>query len=586
MDFPLVSIIITVYNYAHTVATAIESALVQDYPNLEVVVMDNASTDDTPAVVARYTDDPRLRYIRNAENIGLTPNHNEGLRQSRGTFVTFLSADDWLMPTFVSHSYRYLQDHPAIDVLYTGVYFADLEGRLTTFRHMSGEPFAPYSGGRNEFGELLAEGCYICFPSMLMNRELLEKYGDLDTTVKAADYELVIRWAKNGVRFAYDPDPLCVVRLHATQSSGQMNFLENGGMLREHLYIFQKYIVPETEERLDGSEMAIDRQLAGLESYTGQLGFPVDEDLHRDIEIMRGKLNTVKMRNRRRRIPAFVTIGLLARGPLSLIELTLRSLAEQDDDRFEVQVIYPPGPSPWPLAEYIAKGRRFCNVPLTTMLGDATTFNLSKRIGAGNAFTFVRSGSTFEAGHVGRMCKAFDEHDSDIVLTPARVSIERFLTAGSRENVELRDDVYGFPSVHALNIAPALPLESIAFRKRAADGAGNFNDAMSVLAHWDFFLRMSAQSSIVAQSHPVTVRAFVGYADPLMQLPQIADIIQEVHDRLPTADPGVAELRARFVKEVRRAIETGLPQAGDADSLRHQLAVIAGTGTIAKAASV
>jgi glycosyltransferase involved in cell wall biosynthesis len=102
MDYPLVSIIITTYNYAHVVATAIESALGQDYPNFEVVIMDNASTDDTPAVIRRYTADPRVHSIRNPENIGLTPNHNAGLREARGQYVSFLSADDWLMPSFVS----------------------------------------------------------------------------------------------------------------------------------------------------------------------------------------------------------------------------------------------------------------------------------------------------------------------------------------------------------------------------------------------------------------------------------------------------------------------------------------------------
>ena len=586
MDFPLVSIIITVFNYAHTVGTAIESALAQDYPNFEVVVMDNASTDDTPAVVAKYAEDPRLRYIRNAENIGLTPNHTEGLRQSRGAFVSFLSADDWLMPTFVSRSYRYLQDHPDIDVLYTGIYFADQEGRLTRFRHMLGEPAAPYSGGRNEFAELLAEGCYICFPSMLMNRQLLEKYGDFDSTVKAADYELVVRWAANGVRFAYDPEPLCVVRLHMNQNSGQLNFQQNGGMLREHLHIFKKFIVPEMEARLEGCEVAMDRHLVSLETYTRELGFTIDEELRRDIQIMRGKLNTAKMRNRRRRVPAFVTIGFLARGPLSLIELTLRSLAEQDTDSFEVQVIYPPGPSPWPLAQYIAKDRRFRNVPLTMTLGDSPTFNLSKRIGEGNAFTFVRTGNTFDPGHIGRLCKAFDEHDADIVLTPAQLSIERFLTEAVRENIDCRDDVYGFPSVEALNISPALPLESIAFRKRAADAVGYFNDSMSVLAYWEFFLRMSTQSSIVAQSNPVTVRAFVGYPDQVMQVPQIAEIVQDVHDRLPNADPNIVQRRALFVEGLRNAIAMGLPNAGDPDSLFHQIAVLAGTQTIAKAAPI
>ncbi|MBV8152133.1 MAG: glycosyltransferase family 2 protein, partial [Candidatus Eremiobacteraeota bacterium] len=125
MRLPLVSIIITAYNYAHTVATAIKSALAQDYPNIEVVVMDNASTDPTPAVVAAFAHDRRVRYFRNAENIGMVPNHNEGLRRAKGEYVVFLSADDFLMPDFVSRSHTYLQAQPDVDVLYTTPFFVD-----------------------------------------------------------------------------------------------------------------------------------------------------------------------------------------------------------------------------------------------------------------------------------------------------------------------------------------------------------------------------------------------------------------------------------------------------------------------------
>jgi len=114
---PLVTVIITTYNYAHTVGLAIDSALGQNYPELEVLVVDNASTDATPELAARYAADPRFRYIRNETNIGMVPNHNKGLRESRGEYVLFLSADDFLLPGHISRSYWYLREHPEVDVL-------------------------------------------------------------------------------------------------------------------------------------------------------------------------------------------------------------------------------------------------------------------------------------------------------------------------------------------------------------------------------------------------------------------------------------------------------------------------------------
>ena len=334
MDLPLVSIIITAYNYAHMVATAIESALGQDYPNFEVVIMDNASTDDTPAVVCRYTADPRVRSIRNPENIGLTPNHNAGLREARGQYVSFLSADDWLMPSFVSRAIRYYQDHPDVDVLYSGSYLADEPGNLMTFRNMIGEPPARFAG-RNEFAALLAEGCHICFTSMLVKREHFERYGDLDPSVKAADYEIVIRWAAAGLRFAHDPEPTCVVRIHPNQNSGQINYTQNGGMLGEFLYLLQKYVVSENCWRIEGYEHATARHLAAIVQRSQKNGLLLSKESLTRVDRMNELLLAARAHNLAQRHPTFLTIAFYARGPLPLIELTLRSLAALSGDSFE-----------------------------------------------------------------------------------------------------------------------------------------------------------------------------------------------------------------------------------------------------------
>ena len=69
-----VSVAITAYNQAHYIGQAVESVLAQDYPNLEVVVSDNHSTDPIQEVMARYTSDPRIKYFRNETNLGMIGN--------------------------------------------------------------------------------------------------------------------------------------------------------------------------------------------------------------------------------------------------------------------------------------------------------------------------------------------------------------------------------------------------------------------------------------------------------------------------------------------------------------------------------
>jgi glycosyltransferase involved in cell wall biosynthesis len=70
---PLISVIITSYNYAHYLSESISSVLTQNVNDIELIVVDNASTDNTDEIVAAFSSDPRLHYYKNATNIGLTP---------------------------------------------------------------------------------------------------------------------------------------------------------------------------------------------------------------------------------------------------------------------------------------------------------------------------------------------------------------------------------------------------------------------------------------------------------------------------------------------------------------------------------
>lgn len=104
IQFPKVTIMIPTYNQAKYVGQAIESALAQDYPNLEVVVGDDCSADETQTVVSRYVSDSRLRYVRHAANLGRTGNYHHLLcHEAQGEWVVNLDGDDYYTdPHFVS----------------------------------------------------------------------------------------------------------------------------------------------------------------------------------------------------------------------------------------------------------------------------------------------------------------------------------------------------------------------------------------------------------------------------------------------------------------------------------------------------
>lgn len=132
-DPPLVTIMIPTYGQALLLPQAVESALKQDYPNLEVVVVDDASPDDSATVIRRFRDDPRLRYVRHDTNLGRVATYRDTLhRLARGEFVLNLDGDDWLCDaTYISSAMRLVDLHPEIAMVFARA--ASFDGATNTY---------------------------------------------------------------------------------------------------------------------------------------------------------------------------------------------------------------------------------------------------------------------------------------------------------------------------------------------------------------------------------------------------------------------------------------------------------------------
>jgi glycosyltransferase involved in cell wall biosynthesis len=99
----LVSIIIATYNRAHVLPRAIQSVLSQTYKKIELIIVDDGSTDDTEQIVKRFNDS-RIRYVCHASNRGIGPGKNTGIRMSQGEFIGFLDDDDEYFPVKIERS--------------------------------------------------------------------------------------------------------------------------------------------------------------------------------------------------------------------------------------------------------------------------------------------------------------------------------------------------------------------------------------------------------------------------------------------------------------------------------------------------
>lgn len=127
---PLVSVGLPVYNGAAYVAEAIQSVLDQTLADLELIVSDNASTDETPEICQGFADrDQRVRFIRNHENRGAAPNYNLTLLLARGPYFKWLAHDDVLRPDFIRRCVDVLETDPTAILAYPTPVDIDSEGR-------------------------------------------------------------------------------------------------------------------------------------------------------------------------------------------------------------------------------------------------------------------------------------------------------------------------------------------------------------------------------------------------------------------------------------------------------------------------
>ena len=112
----LLSVVIPAYNVERTLARCVESVLMQEVEGMEVIVVDDGSTDTTPDVANRFAGHPGVRVVRKA-NGGLSDARNEGLRHATGRYVTFVDSDDYLMPCTYQPLMAMLASHPEYDLL-------------------------------------------------------------------------------------------------------------------------------------------------------------------------------------------------------------------------------------------------------------------------------------------------------------------------------------------------------------------------------------------------------------------------------------------------------------------------------------
>ncbi|MGI9146217.1 MAG: glycosyltransferase family 2 protein [Chloroflexota bacterium] len=242
---PTVSVIVPSHNYGRFLSQSVGSALAQTYVDLEVIIVDDGSTDDTPAVTERLASDCRVRAVRLPHRSGPSAARNAGLASARAPYVAMLDADDWWALDKLAPQLKLLQENSDLGLVHSLATLVSVDGTLIY-------P-APWQASRFSRAFLSAPVTGTALPALLLNNtvatssvlvrhSLLDAVGGYDETLAVCeDWDLWLRLAGR-TRFGWIGEWSVHVRRH-----GANTHLDVDGMVRASLRVvadFPHKVVP------------------------------------------------------------------------------------------------------------------------------------------------------------------------------------------------------------------------------------------------------------------------------------------------------------------------------------------------------
>lgn len=208
MSTPAVTVTMCAHNCAATLKTAVESLLAQSFSDFELVIVDDASSDGTPDLLASLRD-LRIRNLRNPVNLGFTRSLNIAWRAGSAPFIANQDADDFSFPHRLERQVKHLERHPDVVLLGSCAWVTDRQGDFVRFDRFPGDHDRLCSG--------LLTNCDVHHSSLMYRRAAMERLGGYDESFRyAQDYDLQCRMSKQG-RFECLPEAL--IRWTAGSSS-------------------------------------------------------------------------------------------------------------------------------------------------------------------------------------------------------------------------------------------------------------------------------------------------------------------------------------------------------------------------------
>lgn len=219
MTPPWVTVICVCYNHASFVAHALDSVINQTYPNVELIVIDDGSTDGSGKVIKRWmVNHPEATFILNGKNLGYCKTFNKAYQLSKGKFIIDLSADDLLMPNRIEEGVNILlkagEDY---GVTFSDAQYIDEQGSPI---RLHSERFPHETIPSGDVYEKVIERYFICSPTMMFRKSVLDSLNGYDESLAFEDFDFWIR-ASRSFKFIYSSSVLVKKRVLTTSMSSK-----------------------------------------------------------------------------------------------------------------------------------------------------------------------------------------------------------------------------------------------------------------------------------------------------------------------------------------------------------------------------
>jgi alpha-1,3-rhamnosyltransferase len=263
-DNPLVSIIVITYNSAKYVLETLESAKTQTYQNIELIVSDDCSTDDTVEICRRWIEENKGRFVKAKivtvdQNTGVSGNCNRGVKSAQGEWIKFIAGDDTLKEEALEKYIEYLKTHCDIEVLHCDCDLYDNKINSTSFiRQTNGKILLfnnPMIRSNHQYSLILRESP-IYAPTTILKRNIINKYKFDEEIRNIEDKPLWITLTRNNIKLNFIPISLVNYRIHDLSIQKAFNEIysaykySNWKMYKKYIHD-ELYMIEQFSNRLD-----------------------------------------------------------------------------------------------------------------------------------------------------------------------------------------------------------------------------------------------------------------------------------------------------------------------------------------------